>query len=347
MCSIAIVLLASVACAIHGQEEHLDSREAECTGLPSEGLLMGGERVMMQQKKNHANRNAMVTDQMSNGTKVQLHSKTDAIPSTVIMMSEQAFMGTDGILAGTSNPPKFLVPDVPCSATDTGNPPAGCTEIATIIRSASSPAMCLTMAGCAASGSPTLGDCSAPSACDQWYVFPSWGYADGQQSYRMRKGRITWAKDPTKCLGLQGKGGMALSQPGNPVLLEACDDENPNAWEQQWTLFPDFRMPSGMGTAVSSTSMFKDLGMGACLKADGTSTAIGWAPCTCLSTPCTAASGDCLTVDGCADDCMANADCAAFGYYDNHCWLFGGKTGGSVYTQTASTFNWYSCYAKL
>mmetsp|Transcript_103472 Transcript_103472/g.189919 ORF Transcript_103472/g.189919 Transcript_103472/m.189919 type:complete len:247 (-) Transcript_103472:319-1059(-) len=115
---------------------------------------------------------------------------------------------------------------------------------------------------------------------------------------------------------------------------------------QKWLLI-SLATTTTTTTAVSYISMFTKIGMGDCLKADNTSTSIGWAPCTCESAPCATASGDCPVVDGCADDCISNPDCASFMYYDRHCWLFGGKTAQSVYTQTANKNTWYSCYALI
>lgn len=347
MRSIAILVLASACTSCHGHEQHLSSQEAECTNFPQKELL-GSQRVLMQQNYNHANRHALVNDQTTNGTKVHLHTKTNAI-STVIMMSEVAFLGTDGKLAAKVDAPQFLVPDVPCSGFGKGasarDAPPGCVPIATVIRLATDTSKCLTMPSCATSGSPVIANCLAPSACDQWNVYPSWAADENAPQTLARRGRITWAKDSTKCLGLQGQGGGALSSVGSPVLLEACDDENPSAWEQQWAAFPDLRVPSGMGSVVPAISQFTTVGMGACLTADGTYTDIGWAPCTCASGPCAVASGDCPTVEGCADDCISNSDCAAFAYYDRHCWLFGGKTAGSKYTKTSDAFKWYECFA--
>jgi len=125
------------------------------------------------------------------------------------------------------------------------------------------------------------------------------------------------------------------------AMREAQDNDS-----QKWLLI-SLATTTTTTTAVSYISMFTKIGMGDCLKADNTSTSIGWAPCTCESAPCATASGDCPVVDGCADDCISNPDCASFMYYDRHCWLFGGKTARSVYTQTANKNTWYSCYALI
>jgi len=299
--------------------------------------------------KNQSDGRAMLQHSERYRMPAAAHLHTKAVEtSTAIMMSEVAFLGTDGELTAKANAPQFLVPDVPCEAGIGSAPPSNCKPLPTVIRLASDTSKCLGVQGCSGTGTLKVMDCATVAACDSWNVYPSWGYvADGSPGDKMRRGRITWVKDPSRCLGLQGKGGAALSSPGSPVLLEACDDDNPNAWEQQWFLFPDMALTGdGMGSVVSSLGLFTKVGMGSCLKADGMYEDIGWAPCTCSSYPCTQTVGNCPEKEDCANECAANKDCAAFSYYDNHCWLLGGKQTGATYTQSKENpFYWYECWA--
>jgi len=260
MCTIALVVLASVVYVNHGLEE------AACTAFPGEELLVGGEHVMMQQKKNHANRNIMK------------EVSTQALPDGEYTIQQ-------------TNTMRFL---------DAGE-----------------------------------------DAYNDYRAVTRPGQDNDSQKWV-----ITATVD----------GAYTIQQKVNMKFLDAYEDsyndyraamrEAQDNDSQKWLLI-SLATTTTTTTAVSYISMFTKIGMGDCLKADNTSTSIGWAPCTCESAPCATASGDCPVVDGCADDCISNPDCASFMYYDRHCWLFGGKTARSVYTQTANKNTWYSCYALI
>jgi len=93
---------------------------------------------------------------------------------------------------------------------------------------------------------------------------------------------------------------------------------------------------------------FTKVGMGVCLGSDyhnSTSISLGWSPCTCSGGDCSA--GACPSLQACFNDCAANSDCGAFGWYDKHCWMFGGYASALRYTKTDDTkFNYFECYVR-
>mmetsp|Transcript_57083 Transcript_57083/g.107566 ORF Transcript_57083/g.107566 Transcript_57083/m.107566 type:complete len:337 (-) Transcript_57083:21-1031(-) len=90
------------------------------------------------------------------------------------------------------------------------------------------------------------------------------------------------------------------------------------------------------------------VGKGVCADEDVKSeyNRLGWAPCTCgKATGSICTVGSCPTKETCATECDADADCAAFSWYQGHCWLYAHITKPYVDSNNKE-FNWYQCYIK-